>query len=145
MNWKQEAIDKLKCYAAKKNSIEQTVVEIHRLEDDTTRIRSAVSDSTPVTGGGSTREDMLINNIVRRDELRLARKEAIRWVKVVDSALAVLDEEEKMILDLFYIHRAKGNVDRLCGALSVEKTRVYERKDAALRHFTFAMYGVVET
>ena len=110
-----------------------------------TRIRSATTDGTPVSGGTSTREDAMVNNIARREELKLAMKEARAWVKIVDSGLAVLDEEERHILDRFYIHRDKGNVERLCDELHLEKTRVYELKDKALRHFTMALYGVVET
>ena len=87
----------------------------------------------------------MVNNIARREELKLAMKEARSWVKIVDSGLAVLDEEERHILDRFYIHPAKGNVDRLCDELHLEKTRVYELKDKALRHFALALYGVVET
>ena len=61
------------------------------------------------------------------------------------AALAVLDEEERHILDRFYIHRANGNVERLCDELHVEVATVYRRRDKALRHFTLALYGVVET
>ncbi len=145
MDWKREAADKLKCYEARRTSIERGREEMHRLEDDMTRIRSATTDGTPVGGGTSTREDAMINNIARREELKVAMREATAWVKTVDSGLGVLDEEERHILDRFYIHRAKGNVERLCEELHLEKTRVYELKDKALRHFTLALYGVVET
>lgn len=145
MDWKREAADKLKCYEAKRTSLDRAQAELRRLEDDMTRIRSATTDGTPVSGGTSTREDAMVNNIARREELKLAMKEARAWVKIVDSGLAVLDEEERHILDRFYIHRDKGNVERLCDELHLEKTRVYELKDKALRHFTLALYGVVET
>lgn len=145
MDWKREAADKLKYYEAKRTSLERAREEMHRLEDDMTRIRSATTDGTPVSGGTSTREDAMVNNITRREELKVAMREAAAWVKIVDGGLAVLDEEERHILDRFYIHRAKGNVERLCDELHLEKTRVYELKDKALRHFTLALYGVVET
>ena len=145
MDWKREAADKLKCYEAKRTSMERAREEVRRLEDDMTRIRSATTDGTPVSGGTSTREDAMVNNIARREELKVAMREASAWVKIVDGGLAVLDEEERHILDRFYIHRAKGNVDRLCDELHVEIATVYRRRDKALRHFTLALYGVVET
>lgn len=144
MDWKREAADKLKCYEAKRTSLDRAQAELRRLEDDMTRIRSATTDGTPVSGGTSTREDAIVNNIARREELKLAMKEARAWVKIVDSGLAVLDEEERLVLERFYIHRAKGNVDRLCEELNVEKATVYRRRDGALRHFTIALYGVTE-
>lgn len=63
----------------------------------------------------------------------------------MDGGLAVLDGEERLVLERFYIHRAKGNVERLCDELHLEKSRVYELKDKALRHFTIALYGLTET
>ena len=145
MDWKREAADKLKCYEAKRTSLERAREEVRRLEDDMTRIHSATTDGTPVSGGTSTREDAMVNNIARREELKVAMREAAAWVKIVDGGLAVLDEEERHILDRFYIHRAKGNVERLCDELHVEIATVYRRRDKALRHFTLALYGVVET
>ncbi|MEG1239949.1 MAG: hypothetical protein RSD46_01230 [Oscillospiraceae bacterium] len=145
MDWKREAVDKLKCYEAKRSSAERAEMEMRRLEGDMASIRSATTDGTPVSGGSSTREDMMINNIAHRDELKRAMQEAKAWVKIVESGLAVLDEEERLLLDRFFIHRAMDYVDRLCGELNLEKSRVYERKDMALRHFTMALYGVTET
>lgn len=145
MDWKREAMDKLRCYEAKAHSFELSKNELRRLEMEMTSIRSASADGTAVHGGGSGREDAMINNIVRREELKHAMSEARLWVKSVEGALSVLDKDERHILDMFYIHRARGNVDRLCCELHVEKATVYRRKDSALRHFTLALYGAVET
>lgn len=145
MDWKRESVDKLRCYEAKKSSIGHAEMEIQRLKSDLTRIRSATSDSTAVSGGCSTREDVMVNNIAYREELKLAIREAKQWVTMVEGALSVLDKEERNILDRFYIHRGKGNVERLCEELSVEKAQIYRKKDRALRHFTLALYGVTET
>lgn len=145
MDWKHEAKDKLRCYEAKKTSIGRAAEELKRLEEEAIGIRSATTDGTPVMGGSSTREDMLVNNIAHREELKRAVKDAQRWVRIVDSGLSILDAEEQLVLDRFYIHRGKGNVDRLCWELHLEKSSVYDRKNAALRHFTYALYGVMET
>ena len=66
------------------------------------------------------------------------------WVRLVDSALAILNSEELLILDRFYISPARGNVDRLCMELGIEKSQVYARKDSALHHFTLSLYGCTE-
>lgn len=145
MNWKREAIDKLKNYEAHKQSLECLPKEIRRLESAYTGIRSASTDGTPISGGGSTREDSMLSNIVHRDELKRRLKEARLWVAQVDKALAVLDDEEQLVLDRFYIHRTKGTVEALCESLNLEKSAVYDRRDKALRHFTLALYGVTET
>lgn len=145
MNWKREAIDKLKNYEAHREALENIPKEIRRLESSFAGIRSATTDGTPVSGGGNTREDAMLSNIVHRDELKRRLKEARLWVAQVDKALSVLDDEERLVLDRFYIHRAKGNVGELCERLNVEQATVYRKRDSALRRFTIALYGVTET
>lgn len=145
MNWKREAIDKLKNYEAHREALENIPKEIKRLESAYAGIQSATTDGTPVSGGGNTREDSMLSNIVHRDELKRRLKEARLWVAQVDKALAVLDDEERLVLDRFYIHRAKGNVGELCERLNVEQATVYRKRDSALRRFTIALYGVTET
>lgn len=146
MDWKREAMDKLRCYEAKKTSIGRAAEELRRLEEEAAGIRSATTDGTPVMGGSSTREDMLVNNIAHREELKRAMKDAQRWVRIVDSGFSVLDEQERLVLDRFYIHPARGNVGRLREELGLEEdSSVYRRKDRALRHFTLSLYGVIET
>lgn len=145
MNWKSEAVDKLRQYEAKKLSIVNIPLEISRLESAARGIRSAASDGTPVSGGGSGREDMLLSNIVHREELERSLEQAQKWVALVDAALAILSVEERLLLERFYVHPARGNVDKLCDELGLEKSQVYAKKDSAIRHFTISLYGCCET
>lgn len=145
MNWKSEAVDKLRQYEAKKLSLVNIPLEISCLESAARGIRSAASDGTPVSGGGSGREDMLLSNIVHREELERSLEQAQKWVALVDAALAILSTEERLLLERFYVHPARGHVDKLCGELGLEKSQVYAKKDSAIRHFTISLYGCCET
>lgn len=145
MDWKREAADKLRKHEARKEAIRSIPEEIRMYEEAFNGIRSASADSTPVAGGGSTREDMMLSNIVKREELKTALKQARRAVSIVDRGLATLTEEERLLLDRFYIHPAKGNVERICADLGVEKASAYRRRNEALQHFTIALYGITET
>lgn len=145
MNWKSEAIEKLRKYDAMKQALRSIPPEIKRLELKAQSIRSATSDGTPVQGGGSAREDILLSNIVLREELKRDLEQAQIWVDQVDAGLDILDKEERLILDRFFIHPLKGAADRLSGDLSVDVKTVYKRKDAALRHFTISLYGATES
>lgn len=144
MNWKYEAVEKLRQYEAKRQALRSIPAEIARLESAMKSIRSASADGTPVQGGGSGREDMMLSNIVHREELERALEQARAWVALVDAGLEILSPEERLILDKFYIHPEKGNVDRLCGELKVEQSSVYRRRDKALHHFTLSLYGCCE-
>lgn len=144
MDWKREAADKLRCYEVKRTALATIPEEIRRLEEDAARIKAADMDRELVSGGESVREDLLLSNIVHREELERMLRQAQAWVGIVDTGLAVLDPEERLVLERLYIHRAKGNVEQLCEDLAAEKATVYRRRDAALRHFTIALYGCME-
>jgi hypothetical protein len=145
MKWASEAIDKLRQYEAKKQALQSIPEEIKSLEAAACGIRSATSDGTPVAGGGSRREDMLLSNIVLRKELKLAFDQAGDWVKRVEEGLAVLTSEERLVLDRFFIHPEKNAANRLAGDLHLDVKTVYRRKDAAVRKFTTALYGCLES
>lgn len=144
--WKYKAIDKLKDYSAQKVALQNIPDEIARLESEATSIRSATGDSTPVKGGGSRREDMLLSNIVKREEHKAMLERAKYAVGVVDRGLSVLSREERHILDVMYIVREKGAVGRLAEEFGLADDRsVYKRVDKALLRFTIAMYGATES
>lgn len=145
MNWKFEAIEKLKQYTAKKHAVQSIPEEIKRLEAAMQGIRSGASDGIPVQGGGSKREDMYLSNIVQREELERSLDQAEKWISFVDAGLEILNEEERLVLDLFYIHPTKGAAEHLAQALCIDVKTVYKRKDNSLRHFTVALYGGTET
>lgn len=145
MNWKSEAIEKLRKYDAMRQAVQNIPEEISRLEIAACSIRSAQTDGTPVKGGGNGREDMLLNNFVHRQELEWSYQQAQSWLKSADRALGALTPEEKLVLHRFYICPQRGGVDRLCDQLGVEQSSVYRKRDKALRKFTVALYGIAET
>lgn len=144
MNWKKEAADKLRNYTARQQAVNNITAELHRLACKAVSIRSATADGSPVQGGGSGREDAMLNNLCRRQELERQLKQVELWCSVVDGALAVLTEQERLVLDRFYIHPSKGNLERLCQELGAEVATVYRKRDAALHRFTIALFGFDE-
>ena len=145
MNWKSVAIDKLKDYGVKQIGIQNMSEEIQELKVRRRGIRSASADSIAVHGGGSGREDAMLNSIVLQKELEINLQGSQRWIKRVKNGLSILDEEERRILERFYINPERGAAERLSMDLGVDVKTVYHRKDRALRKFTIAMYGVSES
>ncbi len=144
--WKYRAIDKLRDYTAQKAALLNIPDEIARLESEATSIRSATGDGTPVKGGGSRREDMLLSNIVEREEYRALLERTKYAVGVVDRGLNVLSPEERHILDVMYVVREKGYKERLMDEFGLqEESSLYKRVNKALLHFTIAMCGATES
>lgn len=144
MNWKKEAMEKLRRYGAMRLAVVNISEEIKRLEVDAQSIRSAKTDATPVTGGGNRREDALLNNIVHRQELARTLEQVHIWLRSTDRALTALAKEEALILHRLYMYPEKGGLEKLCKELGVESSSIYRRRDKALEHFTIALYGIAE-
>lgn len=79
MNCLKEAEHKLRDYSARKNAVISTAEQIVMLEKESTGVRSAVTDATPVRGGGNHREDAMLHNIALRAELQIAHERTVKW------------------------------------------------------------------
>lgn len=145
MNWKAEAMEKLRRYDAMRQATVNLPEEIQRLEAAAYTLRGINTDKLPVKEGGSNQEDSLLSNLVHRQELAAALEQAGSWLRITERALAALTPEEKLILHRLYIYPERGSVDRLCGELGVEQSSIYRKRDRALRKFTIALYGVFES
>lgn len=146
MDWRTEAVEKLQGYERQRQALDRIPTELERLEAAYASIRAARLDGMPRSGSGaSRREEAMVDNIACRDRLRRRLKEARLWVEIVNGGLSILDEEDRLTLEYCYIHKVKGSVDALCERLCLEKSAVYRRRDRALRRFTVALYGAVES
>ena len=144
MNWKSESKDELREYTVRHTALRNIPEELASLKVEQKSLGGSTTSSIPVKGGGSAFEDRQINLIVKREKLETALRQTRVWIAKVEKGLSALNDEERLILERFYISPAKGNVDRLCEELNIEKSAVYLRKDAALRRYTLARYGCIE-
>ena len=140
MNWKTEAIDKLKQYDAMRCSLDTIPQELQRLQLRAQSLKS-LDLSSPVVRSGSQHDDARINNLVNRQELESTLEQACLWVTQVEQALTVLTPDERLVLDMMYIKQERNAVDKLCQELCRDTPTIYRRRDKALRKFTLALYG----
>ena len=145
IDYRSLAIERLQSYPAQKASLEGLEQEIRMLEERMTAPRGgASSDATPVREGGNRYEDRLLTDIAKKEEMKWAKERACFETLRVGNALNALSDEQRLILDRFYMHRQSGYVERLCEELGYEKTQIYKMKDDALYLFTLNLYGVIE-
>lgn len=143
MNWKKSAIDDLRTYPQRKESIENIRERIKVLEEQFTSLHG-ISTDTPVMGGMSRQEEKMLDNISERERLASSLKIAEDLVKLTEKGLDVLDKRERQVLEGFYFEKSGARIETLCEELHFEKSRLYQIRDIALRKFTIAMYGTVE-
>lgn len=145
MKWKNEAMEKLRRYDAMRTALGNIPGEIDRLKEEARTIRRADTEMTHVRGGGGRRDEMLLNNIAKRQELEWTLKQVKHWLANADRGLMALSEEERLVLQRLYLYPEKGAIERLCAELGVEQSSIYRKRDQALERFTIAMYGFAET
>lgn len=143
MDWQKEAINDLRKYLSHKNSIDTMNEKIEMLKVRAERLGGS-SNSTPVQGGGNKPEDTLANCIAEKIRLEENVVIAKRFVDMVERGLKYLTDDERTVLNLFYINRPTNHIERACDALHCEKSTVYRIKDSALYKFTVAMYAIVD-
>ena len=144
MRWTECAITDLRKYAGMQESLKNIPEKVRALEIRAESVKSASSNSTPVQGGGSHMEDALLDNIVERDRLKMLYQADRHLVRIIDRGLDSLTDEEKMVLNLFYINRTKHYLEELTKRLGYEQAQIYRIKSGALYKFTINMYGISE-
>lgn len=144
MNWQKEAINDLRCHEKRKAALESLADEIRELRGSTYSSSSPAVDAVPVQGGSSTAEGRWIAAIDEMDRKKEVYRITKRRVDAVERGLAVLDEQQREILEAFFINRVQGHVQALAEKYHVEQSRVYQMKDQAVRDFTLARYGISE-
>lgn len=145
LNWQKEAINDLRCHEKRKVAMESLADEIRELRSRTYGSSAPAADAVPVQGGTSTAEGRWIAAIDELERKKEAYRITKRQVDAVERGLAVLDEQQRMVLNVFFVNRVQGGADYLVEKLNLERTRIYELRETALRNFTIARYGVVET
>lgn len=128
MNWRAEAISKLKEYPARKRASEGLPLEIQRVDMQCQNAQEAKD------------KDTTLSALALKRELQERLQETGLWVSFVGGALEILDPEELKVLDCFYIHPAKAKTE----ALGMSLQEAYMIREQALRRFTFALYGISE-
>lgn len=142
MNWKNEAIERLSKYNAMNLAMKNIPMELNRLEKNSADLKGRRMDSIRVNCTAGRQEDILIGNLMKKDELTRSLENAKVWVDTTDQALSALTHEEELILRRMYICPQRGSVNMLCNELGVEQSSIYRKRDAALYHFTIALYGI---
>jgi len=145
VNWKVEAMEKLRKYDLMHRAMANIPAEIARLQAEAAAVGAGVPERLPGNREAHKQEDRLLNNLVCRQELQHTLEQVRQWTDTVTHALAALEPEERLVLHRLYIDPREGALEMLCQNLQVEKSSIYRRRDKALEKFTLAMYGATES
>lgn len=140
INWKKEAIEELKRLEDLKESIHHLNERIELTQNQLYNI-SAVQIGERVGGSGDG-DDVRLSKMVELEELKARKLITEKRVQLLQDCLDKLSEEQRLILDRFYIRRTSDYIEELEEVLFKSRTQIYYEKDNALRRLVRLLYGI---
>ena len=144
MNWKKEAVNLLKEYPMRKDSL-QSLKHRHAMLDREVKELTAHEELPTVKGELSAAQDQLLSSTAEEKQLQLNYQLTKLQLQWIERGLSALDEDERMVLEGFYLIGGPSVKSDLMDALCIERSALYQLKDRALRKFTMSMYGLLES
>ena len=144
MNWKKEAVNLLKEYPQRKDSL-QSLKQRHAMLERELRELNEHGGKPQVKGELTAAQEQLLSSTTEQKQLLLNYQLAKLQLQWIEKGLSALDEDERMVLEGFYFIGGPCVKGDLMDALCIERTALYQLKDRALRKFTMSMYGLLES
>lgn len=145
MNYCDFARDLLRNKRQLEASYENISFQLETLEIEKFSASGNSACCAPKKGGGSTYEDKLVSLIMLTDRYREKLKNLSKSLAAIELGFSVMDEYEKDLLNAFYVYGLKDAAESLSSKYYKERAQVYRDRMEALKKFTRAVFGVVET
>jgi hypothetical protein len=142
MNWKKESENELRDYGQKQNALSNIPQLLDQIEYELSILNARKTRTESIGGRTYKLDDLLIENIIKKHELERNLLLTKQRVELIEHGLLSIPEDERRILELFYIDRPYDYIQILGEEFGYEKSSLYNKKDRALRRFTLAMYGI---
>ena len=143
MDMTKVVADRLRNLAKDEQSLQRMREEITSLEQEFVSIRIAGTDAG-FKKSGYSRSDWMDNNIQRREYLK-HRIEAVEIsVKSTRTAIESLTQEQRRVLDVFFLHRVAKPEQCIAMELGCDERSAWRKRTEALQAVTRALYGGIE-
>lgn len=144
MDWKREAKNELRDLPVIREAVRSIPERLQMIESKKTGLGSSSTDRTPVQGGGTPYEDRLLNLIVEGERLTVNMEVNRIRLQLIERGLSALSAQDRLIVETFAEHRPSEAVDLLADKLYLERSRIYQLWDQALRRYTIAEFGLTD-
>ena len=136
MDWKICAVEDLRRYNLMKAGILNSEDKLRTIESDVMRARSALEDRRKRI------DSRLVDALVEGERLKTNILTAKTLTKLVERGLSILCDNDRRILEIFYMSGVTKPATHLVKELGYSPRSIYRARDRALEKFTLAMYGV---
>lgn len=138
------AINALRDYATMEAIIAATPEDLKSIKNDIPTTGSPKLDGVPGVFNPHSSEDRIVRHLERFDNRTRKYLQARDYMAWFDPAWQALDDEERLILETCFLSGYESATDAILAlqdALHVERSTAYNRRRAALTHFTNLLYG----
>ena len=111
MDYRSEAIKELKLYPQLRQSLVSITNRIKSIEEKMQSAKGSSLSLVPARGGGRTNEDRLAEGLDDIYELKEIYVYTEDQVNLIDEGLSVLNEQERRIIEVFYMQSAKKKIE----------------------------------
>lgn len=139
MDYVKEAEEYLKSYPELKESLDNIRLELEHIENQLIGVKAISYDGMP-GGSISNADDKLVNILFRKQKAEQALEETQGEVKLIENILDQLSEEDRKVLQAFYIEGLRG--EALEKRLQICERQVYNLRHPIIRKFAKLKFGI---
>ena len=136
MDWRICAEDDLRRYKQMKIGILNSKDRLRLISE------SVRSPKVSFSKHGRRVDSDLVNAMVEKERLTNNINSAERLLAIIDRGLDSLTDEERRLLEKFYMSNSPSKMRHLSEEFGYDPRTLYRMRDRALANFTIAMYGI---
>lgn len=136
-------IPKLTTLPEKQIALKEIAESIRTLELSCEALQASGVEPARISKRPTKAEEAYLDNLCEREQLQKNLEITRREVDQMERMLALLADDERLVLDRFYINRQKNHLRLLCEELACEEAQVYEIKSRAAIKLARMLFGNV--
>lgn len=142
LNKERTTIDILKDWRNQEWRREHASDVVRDANDRMLALRGQNLSTTPVQGGGNSREELLCNLIDKKTVAERGRQAAEEYFAELLPAWNCLSEDERWMLTVRFVDKEYdgGGIRAIMARYHIEKTKAYDMSNAALQHLARLLF-----
>lgn len=139
---KQKAtISTLEAYTSMDFIIKHTDEEIAAARVKMEGVGSPNLDGMPHAHNPNAAEERILTGIEEIDTIKERYRQAIEYMSWFKPAWNQLSEDERYVLEVFYMDDSEGAAERIADHFGIDRKSAYNRKYRAVEHLSVLLYG----
>ena len=143
LNKRDATKEAVRAYNSMKFIVSHAEEEIKEVRSRMGGATTPALDGMPRTHNPQSRENSLLAGIDEIDVLKERYRQALEYMEWFRPAWEQLSEDERYVLDVFYMNGAESGagIDMIMRHFNIERRSAYNRKNRSLARLSVLLYG----